>query len=853
MGSRAIQLWNKLTNGEKYLIILDDIWEKLDVMAIGIPITDVNKKCKVLLTSRDKDLLLIKMKVDSFAIEELPEAETWDLFKKKVGNSFESDPEMDFIAHALCKRCQGLPVAINAIGAALEGKLVHVWKDALAKMERYELMDIEGIDPSVWAYLRLSYDFLSENAKSCFLLCCLFRDDAEIQIGDLTRHCLARRLLFRNPRTLEEVRNSVSTVIDVLKSASLLLAGSDNNFVRIHDIIREVGISIAREEKAFYVELGALHWPENPIDRPPYSAISLISGRIEALPTKLTCPKLHTLMFENSKLLDLEVPDEFFSEMTQLSVLVLTGMRMQQLPSSFGKLAKLRMLFLIECHLADISILGDLNNELEVLRLRGSIIKALSPISGQLTSLRVLDLEKCKLKYLFSPTTARGLVHLEQLQVSSCDIMERIVGFEGDGNEHVGEVKFAKLKQLKLENLPNLISFYAKKEKTRTTMGSSTTNAQPLFNETVIFPLLEVLSLRNLDNITDIWDKKSAAVVEDQGSFCQLMEMNVDGCAQLTHLFPSKMHALLKNLKDLNVSGCGTMKRIVEFEGEIDEDGLKNELCFSKLSTLKLLYLPNLVSFCNELRTAGTSNGNATILAQPLFNEKVAFPALEVLFIYNVPNITEIWDKKPLPESEKETQSFWRLRDIHIHKCNQLVYVLPCYMLPQLQINLQRLWIISCKEVEVIVSKELKEKEATENEIIVFHQLKDVSFWRLPKLKSFYTGTELLSDKLQHLEELSISDCKKLEVIVSKELKEKEVIHNDIVFPQLKTVQLWWLPNLKRICTETQLFFSDEHAFPALEGIGLYDKDLEFLLDGTSTKEECGTSGKENDHNGEED
>ncbi|KAH7855237.1 hypothetical protein Vadar_022774 [Vaccinium darrowii] len=618
MGSRAIQLWNKLTNGEKYLIILDDIWEKLDIKAIGIPITDVNKKCKVLLTSRDKDLLVIKMKADSFGIAELPEAEAWDLFKKKVGNFFESDPEINSIAHVVCKRCRGLPVAIIAIGAALEDKPVFAWKDALIKLERYELVEIEGIDPSVWASLRLSYDLLSPNAKSCFLLCSLFREDADIPIGDLTRHCLARRLLSRNPRTLEEVRNSVCTVIDALKSASLLSDGNRKNCVRIHDIIRDVGISIAREEKAFYVEHGALHWPENPIDGPPYSAISLIAGKIEVLPTKLTCPKLHTLMFENSKLLDLEVPDEFFSKVTQLSVLILTGMRMQQLPSSFGKLTKLRMLFLNECHLADISLLGDLNKELEVLRVRGSIIKALPPMSGQLTRLRVLDLEECKLKYLFSPTTARGLVHLEQLQVSSCEIMEGIVGFEGDVNEHVGEVKFVKLKQLKLENLPNLISFYAKKEKTRTTMESSSTYAQPLFNEKVIFPLLEKLRLHRVGYITEIWDKQSIAVLKEQGSFCQLMDVKVSNCAQLTHVFPFKMHALLKNLKELAVRKCGTMEGILEFEGETDEDGLNNEVCFSKLSTLKLWYLPNLVSFC-------TTNGNATILEQPLFNEKEVF------------------------------------------------------------------------------------------------------------------------------------------------------------------------------------------------------------------------------------
>ncbi|KAH7853853.1 hypothetical protein Vadar_007306 [Vaccinium darrowii] len=790
---RNDQLWNKLTNGDKYLIILDDIWEKVDMKAI-----------------------------------ELPEAEAWDLFKKKVGNNFKFQPELNAIGHKVCNKCKGLPVAINAIGDALKDQQDFAWKDALVKLERYELMKIEGIDSSIGASLRLSYNLLgSSNAKSCFLLCCLFREDAEIPIGDLTRQCLARRLLSPNPRTVEEARNSVCTVIDALKSASLLSNGSHENVVRIHDIIRDVGISIAGEENQFFIEHGAVHWPEN---GPSYSALSLTSGKIEALPTELTYPKLHTLMFENSKLSDLEVSDEFFSGMTQLSVLVLTRIRMRKLPSSLGKLANLRMLYLIECDLADIDILGDLNKSLEVLSLRGSSIQALPPKIGQLTRLRVLDLENCnelkvipqgvvskltnleelyfpdifyegedtidkkhdtgssnnvnfeelrlsltrgkltvlhmciqdvellpkeglkfenlkrfrvsvgskfkyyedfsaatrvlkyegislrnefiplvdnaemlylrgikglkkvlhdsgvrkgfhdlkhlevtscdddleyllgepksslqshgqnplqsfnklivllietcKLKYLFSPITAKGLVHLEQLKVKSCEIMEGIVGFEeqNDINEHVGEVKFDKLKRLNLQNLPNLISFYAKKEKTRTTMGSSSAHPLPLFDEKVIFPVLERLDISQMVNLIEIWDKQSIAVLEEQGSFCQLMAVNVYGCAQLTIVFPSKMHALLKNLKGLEVEGCGIMNGIVEFEGEIDEDGLKNEICFSKLIKWRLKSLPSLVSFCTKLGTVGTSNGNATIRAQPLFNKKVHLLNLSISF-----------------------------------------------------------------------------------------------------------------------------------------------------------------------------------------------------------------------------
>ncbi|KAH7846302.1 hypothetical protein Vadar_012320 [Vaccinium darrowii] len=530
--------------------------------------------------------------------------------------------------------------------------------------------------------------------------------------------------------------------------------------------------------------------------------------------------------------------------------------------------------------------------------------------------LTVLIIDNYKLKYLFSPTTARALVHLEQLEVISCEIMEGIVGFEGqnDINENVDEVKFSKLKQLELKNLLNLISFYAKKEKTQTTMGISSARPQPLFNEKVIFPVLERLDISKMGNIQESWDKQSIAVLEEQGSFCQLEDVSVANCSNLMHVFPSKMHPLLKNLKYLTVDKCETMKGVVEFEGEIDEDVLKNEVCFSKLIFLRLFDLPSLVSFCTKLGTVGTINSNATIHTQPLFNGKVAFPALEDLTIYNVPNITEIWDKKPLPESEKEIESFCKLGSINILDCNQLVYVLPSYLLPRLQ-NVQKLWISFCEEVEVIVSKDLKEKEATNNDILVFHQLKDVRLGNLPKLKSWYNGTQLFfSDKvafpsleslvieglpqikeiwphkqplpepgkevesfckllsihveecdqlvyvlpsyllpqLQHLENLTIGNCKDVEVIVSKELKEKKVIDNDIMFPQLKAVTLRWLSNLKRFCTETELFLSDKDAFPVLKKITL-TSDLEFLRNGTSTEEECGTSGNEIDHSGEED
>ncbi|KAG5555656.1 hypothetical protein RHGRI_006343 [Rhododendron griersonianum] len=463
--------------------------------------------------------------------------------------------------------------------------------------------------------------------------------------------------------------------------------------------------------------------------------------------------------------------------------------------------------------------------------------------------LNVLIIKNFKLKYLFSPTTARGLVHLEVLKVTSCEIMEGIVGFEGqkDENEITCEVKFSKLKQLKLTSLPSLISFFAKKEEMGTTMGSFSARAQPLFNEQVIFPILESLTIDGLGNITKIWDKQSIDIWQEQGSSCQLTDLEVRHCSKLKHVFPSNMYPLLKNLEALEVRECETMKGIAELEGERDEDGVRNEVAAS--------------------------------LA----------PEVEHLEMVRVPKITEIRDKQPLPEPKKEVETLCKLMDIRIEKCGQLLYVFPSHMLPQ---NLQELWIQECDELEVIFSKELKEKEAINNDIIVFPQLKKVTLWTLRKLKSFYTEmqgsffshkvafpilkwlslkkldkiTKIWDDQplsepekeaksfskleeinvhgcdqleyvlpsymlpqLKNLQELSIRNCTKVEVIISNNPKEKEATNNNdtIRFPQLKTLELEYLPNLKSfICSdETQLLFSNKVAFPVLECLNFWNLD----------------------------
>ncbi|KAK9215401.1 hypothetical protein WN944_007406 [Citrus x changshan-huyou] len=69
------------------LMILDNIWENLDLLAVGIPHGNDHKGCKILLTARSEDTLSRKMdSKQNFSVGILKEEEAWSLFKKMAGD-----------------------------------------------------------------------------------------------------------------------------------------------------------------------------------------------------------------------------------------------------------------------------------------------------------------------------------------------------------------------------------------------------------------------------------------------------------------------------------------------------------------------------------------------------------------------------------------------------------------------------------------------------------------------------------------------------------------------------------------------------------------------------------------------
>ncbi|XP_028127336.1 uncharacterized protein LOC114323863 [Camellia sinensis] len=241
-------------------------------------------------------------------------------------------------AEDVCNECGGLPVAICAVAAALKGKSNYVWIDAHTQLKNSKLRDVVDIDKKLFSSLKLSYDFLEpKDARSCFLLCSLFSEDAEISIEDLVRYSIGMRLLDQiHLNTVEDVRARVLTLVDGLKSSCLLLDGRSQNRVKMHDVIRDVAISIAEDEKGYLVNHDIKKWPEKGTYE-HYSAMSLrFTTNICELPNELECRGLHTLVLKsNNDCSRTDVPNNFFNGMeNNLEVLDLSEIPLESLPSS---------------------------------------------------------------------------------------------------------------------------------------------------------------------------------------------------------------------------------------------------------------------------------------------------------------------------------------------------------------------------------------------------------------------------------------------------------------------------------------------------------------------------------------
>ncbi|PNY17495.1 CC-NBS-LRR resistance protein [Trifolium pratense] len=249
---RSTKLWSRLTQGEKILLIMDDVWEQkppFDFDPIGIPKRDNRKGCTVLVTSRSKQVL-IQMKCDKIIeLDLLSEEEAWIMFKRCASISSSSANDLIGYGRLIVKECKQLPIAIAITASSLMGKHVDKWKGTLQSFRKIGSM--HGVDDDlvgIYKSLQVSYEnMMDEKAKGLFLICSLFREDEKIHIEVLTRLCIGAGVFEVDNSSYDEVRNKVSVAKHTLINSCMLFP-VDEAHVKMHDLVRDVAQWIANRE-----------------------------------------------------------------------------------------------------------------------------------------------------------------------------------------------------------------------------------------------------------------------------------------------------------------------------------------------------------------------------------------------------------------------------------------------------------------------------------------------------------------------------------------------------------------------------------------------------------------------------
>ncbi|KAE8725181.1 hypothetical protein F3Y22_tig00009009pilonHSYRG00203 [Hibiscus syriacus] len=813
---RAALLRNRLRTSKKVLIILDDIWEKQEVDTLGIPSVDQHKGCKILITSRKRDVLMSMDSQKSLSIDVLNKDEAWNLFKNVAGHIAERS-DLQSTAIEVAQKCAGLPLAITTVAKALKHKEnLYEWEDALERLKPSEI-NYRGISGAVYSALEMSYTYLeSEEHKYTFLVCSIMDHDAAIE--DLLKYCWGLGL-FPGLDKMEKVRNRVLTLVSELKDSSLLLAGSTPERFDMHDVVCDVAISIASRDRD-WLALGKEDVLEKREDTMRNShLVSLKYAKVSQLPDELECLNLKFFSMHGS----VEVPYNFFKGMQRLKVLEFGKTNFTTLPSSLGFLKTLCTLRLIGCDVEDIAILGELEN-LEILDLRRSRMKMLPKEIGQLTKLKLLDLSDCYYLKVIPPNVLSVLSKLEELYLYNSFDKWEIEGTENPRSkaslmelQHLSRLTTLEVHIPDVEAIPNDILFLEKMGRFKISIGDKKWDwlvSDDRGMETSRMLKLKINKSSDLvEGIYKSLSRKTESLSLQGGedvverlcdlnaeSFEQLRFIKVENCNMLKNLFSFSIAKSLRQLEKLEVYRCDNMIAVIVEKEEIREN---ETLKFDKLRVLKLNALNGLWYIENTYQSVTW-----------LFDKKVSCPALEELYLKSIDGIEKIWHIDD--HLSRIYFSVQILTILTVKKCHKLKYVFTSSMVKSF-VHLKKLVVWDCDEMEWVI--EATEEERINGSIIVFPKLHSLNLATLPKLRGFCFG-------INPIEFPSLRD-----LTIHGRVAVPDIIHEKSTFPNLHQLylgeneqqllpsylfRLLTLPNLQKLGIRDSLF--KEMVFQSEEG-----------------------------------
>ncbi|KAF9611829.1 hypothetical protein IFM89_035814 [Coptis chinensis] len=189
-------------------------------------------------------------------VEILSLDEACEFFASRTGSEVLTIEIHRPIAREMVYECGSIPIAIITLGHAMR----HVdnktaWRKALHDLRTPSL--IQGMEIELLKILGFNYHHLKNcTVKSCFMYCAFSPDNYLFKPEELIRFWMAESLIQDEEDLLKEIDEGFNIIRELTDARMLeVLVESGEERLKMHDLFRELAISLLRSDLASWLKL----------------------------------------------------------------------------------------------------------------------------------------------------------------------------------------------------------------------------------------------------------------------------------------------------------------------------------------------------------------------------------------------------------------------------------------------------------------------------------------------------------------------------------------------------------------------------------------------------------------------
>ncbi|KAI3693304.1 hypothetical protein L6452_33138 [Arctium lappa] len=340
---------------KQFILVLDDVWSESDEDwdTLVRPFHAGAPGSKIIITTRKEQLLKKLGYDDLYHLQSLSFHEALSLFSQHAlgVNNFDSHPNLRPYGEGIVRKCNGLPLALKALGRLLRTKTDEEdWKELLDS-EIWRLEKGDGIVPA----LRVSYQDLPASLKKLFAYCSLFPKDYMFDREELILLWMAEGFLHQSAASTSTIERLGHEYFEELLSRSFFHRAPDEESLFVmHDLMNDLATSVVAGEFFLRLDNGTTkdvrkdvlekyrHMSfvcEEYIAYNKFKALKGAKNLRTFLATAVGVKESWGKFYFSSKILD-----DLLHELPLLRVLRLNCLQIYNVPESVGSLKHLRYL-----------------------------------------------------------------------------------------------------------------------------------------------------------------------------------------------------------------------------------------------------------------------------------------------------------------------------------------------------------------------------------------------------------------------------------------------------------------------------------------------------------------------------